>query len=562
MTPRRLLLLPLLLVCLAGTALAQSDGASRYYEVEALNRGLPQPPADLNLETPQALMETFLAAAEQDDWERAAHTLDLSHVPVEEQALSAPLLASRLHDVIRRGMWLDWGSLPDRPDGLMANEPDKDPMSGEPRRNIRLALLELENRPVSIRVARVKPSDGDPSWVFSAQTVGNIEEMHQRFGATALERSLPAFLQQRAFLTLTWWEVIALPLLLLASVLAAAFAYRAIGGIERKWQSKTARAVLDSIRMPVALLLVVGIFTATRSMLFTFSGAVNTFLTPLQTVLFVVAIVLIGVRIVDALLDRMVRSNVEKLGGSESADERVTYTNISAARRIAIVVAFLIGVGLVLVQVHAFQSLGFSLLASAGAVGIVLAFAARTMLADIMASLQIAFAKSARIGDAVLYDGQWCYVEKVNFTYIQLQSWDGRRLIVPVNELVSKTFENWSREDASMFRTVELRLDHRTDVDRLREPFQRFVEEDDDVIKKDEAKVQVIDHDADGMVVRFYAWAGDPASGWNMHCRLREEMLKVVARLEAEQSREHGQAVYIPRERVALIGGGGHGSVG
>ena len=164
------------------------------------------------------------------------------------------------------------------------------------------------------------------------------------------------------------------------------------------------------MRIPVALLAVIGTFSLVKSALFTFSGAVDTFLAPLQTILFILAVVLIGVRAVDALLDQIVERNVEDIADQESADTRDFYTNVSAARRLAIVVAFLVGTALVLVQTNAFQTLGFTLLASAGAIGLVIAFAARSVLADIMASLQIAFAKTARIGDAVLYQDQWCYV--------------------------------------------------------------------------------------------------------------------------------------------------------
>ena len=171
-----------------------------------------------------------------------------------------------------------------------------------------------------------------------------------------------------------------------------------------------------------------------------------------------------------------------------------------------------------------------------------------------MASLQIALAKTARIGDAVLYDDQWCYVEKINFTYIQLQTWDNRRLIVPVNELVSHTFENWTKQDSSITKIVALRLDHRADVDRLREAFQEFVQNDDDVINRETADVYVVDQDRSGMLVWFLAAASDPSTGWTMQCRLRETMLKAVVRLEAENGGPGtDRAVYLPREREELV---------
>jgi small-conductance mechanosensitive channel len=303
------------------------------------------------------------------------------------------------------------------------------------------------------------------------------------------------------------------------------------------------------------LLVFVATFGLVRKQIFTFSGPVNAVLTPLQTALLIIALVLIAVRGVDAVLDQVVRSNLKNISDEQTAEERDLYTNISAARRAVIVIAFIVGIGLILVQLNLSDTLGFSLLASAGAVGLVLAFAARKVLADIMASLQIALTKSARIGDAVLFEGNWCYVERINFTYVQLRSWDNRRIIVPVSEFVSSTFENWSKKDASMLKPVLLHLDHRADVDKLRDAFQKFVDGDDDLINKDDTKVQVIEHNAATMHVRFYVSAADPSAAWNVHCRLREYMLKVVSKLEAEVMKSGEQTVaYLPREREVRLG--------
>lgn len=543
----------ILLATLAGAA-AQDSAPTRYYEIDTLNSGLPPAEAYIGHETPQGMMESFVAAANARNWEMAAHMLDLSDIDPALQAEMGPVLAKRMFDIAENGMWLDWGDLSDRPDAMATNVAAENPMAGEPRRNIRLAILELPDRPVSVRIARVKPADGEPVWLFSRQTVGNILALHEIYGPTRFEQSLPGFLRERAFWTLAWWEVVALPLVLLIAIGAAFLVHAWVGRVKWRQPSRIARRILDSIQMPVALMACVGTFSLVNTLLFTFSGAVNRFLTPLQSTLFVIALAMIGVRIVDAVLDRVVQRNVEALGDSEAAEQRDLYTNISAARRVAIVLALGAGVSLVLIQTNAFESLGFSLLASAGVIGLVLAFAARSVLANIMASLQIALAKTARIGDAVLYDDQWCYVEKINFTYIQLQTWDNRRLIVPVNELVSHTFENWTKQDSSITKIVALRLDHRADVDRLREAFQEFVQNDEDVINRETADVYVVDQDRSGMLVWFLAAASDPSTGWTMQCRLRETMLKAVVRLEAENGGPGtDRAVYLPREREELV---------
>ncbi|MCD1642718.1 mechanosensitive ion channel family protein [Aurantimonas coralicida] len=550
----RLLAVFLILLATLAGADAQDSAPTRYYEIDTLNSGLPPAEAYIGHETPQGMMESFVAAANARNWEMAAHMLDLSDIDPALQAEMGPVLAKRMFDIAENGMWLDWGDLSDRPDAMATNVAAENPMAGEPRRNIRLAILELPDRPVSVRIARVKPADGEPVWLFSRQTVGNILALHEIYGPTRFEQSLPGFLRERAFWTLAWWEVVALPLVLLIAIGAAFLVHAWVGRVKWRQPSRIARRILDSIQMPVALMACVGTFSLVNTLLFTFSGAVNRFLTPLQSTLFVIALAMIGVRIVDAVLDRVVQRNVEALGDSEAAEQRDLYTNISAARRVAIVLALGAGVSLVLIQTNAFESLGFSLLASAGVIGLVLAFAARSVLANIMASLQIALAKTARIGDAVLYDDQWCYVEKINFTYIQLQTWDNRRLIVPVNELVSHTFENWTKQDSSITKIVALRLDHRADVDRLREAFQEFVQNDEDVINRETADVYVVDQDRSGMLVWFLAAASDPSTGWTMQCRLRETMLKAVVRLEAENGGPGtDRAVYLPREREELV---------
>nr|WP_255699723.1 mechanosensitive ion channel family protein [Jiella avicenniae] len=540
---------------IGGPALGQDSASGRYFEVDAIHSGLEPADGHVDLETPQSMMETFVFAARGEDWKTAAQALDLSNVSPDVQPRMGPVLAKRLYEVMERAMWLDWGSLPDRPDAMQANASSKNPMAGEPRRDIRLTILELDRRPVSIRIARVKPQDEDPVWVFSSQTVDNIMAMHAIYGPTSFERALPEFLQKRAFWTLAVWEVIALPLILIGAIFAAWFAYRGLGQVQEHQPTRIGARIIDMIKVPFALMVCVGTFSLVKTMLFTFSGAVNMFLGPLQSALFVIALALVAVRVVDAILDRVVRQNLDHLTDSGAATERDLYTNISAARRVTIVIAFLLGTALVLIQINAFQTLGFSLLASAGVIGLIFAFAARSILANIMASLQIALAKTARIGDAVLFDEKWCYVEKINFTYVQLRVWDNRRLIVPVSEFVSTPFENWTKQDAKLTKTVELKLDHRADVDKLRSAFEEFVDRAEDVVDKDQAKVQVIGQDDMGMVVRFMAAAEDPSAGWTMQCRLREEMLKAVVRLEAEYSQTPAErASYLPREREVIVG--------
>ncbi|HCJ81181.1 MAG TPA: mechanosensitive ion channel protein MscS, partial [Erythrobacter sp.] len=193
-----------------------------------------------------------------------------------------------------------------------------------------------------------------------------------------------------------------------------------------------------------------------------------------QLVLIIAAIIGIALSVIEALFDFATSQRTDELEAPDNNADRNFYTKMSAIRRIITVMILLAGIGFLLVASNLSSTLGFSIMASAGILGLVLAFAARKVLGDIMASVQIAFAQTARIGDAIRYDGQWCYVEKIGFTHLRLRTWDERRLIAPVSDFTNDSFENWTKEDASLMMHVELELDNRADVDALRQPFRDF----------------------------------------------------------------------------------------
>ncbi|WP_338243361.1 mechanosensitive ion channel family protein [Aurantiacibacter hainanensis] len=548
-------LLALTFTLIAAPLAAQGDpevpsGSEPYvYEVEALNTGLADPAEPLELDTPQALVESFFSAAEAGEWERAATALDMTSLSAREQAMEAEDLAAMMYEIANRSIAVSWADLPDRPDAVDTAASNKNPMAGAERRHISLAHLQLGRRTVPVSIARLQEPDGEPVWMFSRQTVGNLPELYERYGPTDFELSLPVPLRQQAFWTLAWWEVIALPLVLMLAFIAAVLTYKAVGAGKKRFDDESmAGVILRAVQVPLTLLALAGSFALMRNVLFTLSGPVEDILGPLQLTLIVIAIGAIIVTAVEAVLDLATDRNARRIEEPENEEGRDFYTQASAVRRLIIVLVMVAGLGIVLVQSNLTQTLGFSLLAGAGVLGLIIAFAARKVLGDIMASMQIAFAKTARIGDAVQYEGQWCYVEKIGFTHLRLRTWDDRRVMAPVSEFVGSSFENWTKQEPALIMRVPIYLDHRADVEALREKLMSFVEDDDDIINKDQAKFEVIDHEPKGMLARACVHAKDPKIGWTMHCRVREFLLKTAAEMDAAAGNEPAPA-YLPRER-------------
>ncbi|CAN0270945.1 unnamed protein product, partial [Chrysoparadoxa australica] len=200
------------------------------------------------------------------------------------------------------------------------------------------------------------------------------------------------------------------------------------------------------------------------------------------------------------------------------------------------IILFLFGFGIVLASANLFRTYGFSLLASAGALTLILGYAARTILTNILASLQIALNQSARIGDRVVYRDALCHVERINFTYVQLRDWDGTRLVVPVSEFASTTFENWTLKEPEMLRVLKFKLAPEVDIDRLRACFEEVLDTLDqaDLDDLDKSAVRVTGQDAYGIDVWFMVPCRDPNSSWDTACLAREALIAHLARIEKE----------------------------
>ena len=109
-----------------------------------------------------------------------------------------------------------------------------------------------------------------------------------------------------------------------------------------------------------------------------------------------------------------------------------------------------------------------SLLLAAGFLSIVVGLAAQSTLSNIIAGAMVSLAQPFSIGDAVVFSGEWCFVEDVRLTFTVLRTWDLRRLMVPNSMFQSNVLINYSAVDPTMLVIVALRISYEADVDRAR----------------------------------------------------------------------------------------------
>lgn len=195
-----------------------------------------------------------------------------------------------------------------------------------------------------------------------------------------------------------------------------------------------------------------------------------------------IVIVLIGiagwlvVRLIDAMGDIM--SARYDVTVADNLEARKVRTQFQVLRRIGAVLIGVFAVGGMLMTFKDIQALGATLFASAGAAGLVIGLAARPVLTNWLAGIQIALTQPIRLEDSVVVEGEWGWIEEITTTYVVVRIWDLRRLILPLSYFIEKPFQNWTRTTANLLGTAYIYADYTVPVQAVRDELERILKED------------------------------------------------------------------------------------
>src|SRR5690606_8967005 len=143
-------------------------------------------------------------------------------------------------------------------------------------------------------------------------------------------------------------------------------------------------------------------------------------------------------------------------------------TQIGVLRRTAIILIGTLTFGGMLMTFPSLREYGLSLFASAGAAGLIVGLAARPVLSNLLAGVQIALTQPIRIDDTVIVEGEFGRVEEITTTYVVIRTWDWRRLVMPLSTFLEKPFENWTLEDSSLIGSVFWHVDYAAPIEAMR----------------------------------------------------------------------------------------------
>lgn len=533
------------LLALASMAHAQSsDSPEPVYVQDQINPMLGRLDPPPVLETPQSAFEFFMLACEDDDFARAAHALNFRLNP-QVSPDEAARLAEQLFFVINQELWIDWESLPDRPDGMDDSAPlnGSGPMIGRARKSIPIGSIDLGSREVTLRLQRVTTdAQGEtPRWLISPFTVEHIEAMYEAHGPGWLDDRMPEWARVRGWGGVMVWQLIAM---ILAFLLAPAMAWAGTWCL--KWVLKRSPlpsiGIYDALHWPVTCFIAAILISLAFSVGLSLPGNIATIVDPLVLLLIAATGAWIAMRAMNFVVENVAKRAVRHSHDDGAAQQSVL-TTITIVRHVLILVIAAAALGIVLSQLSGFRSIGIALLSSAGAVALIVGIAGHAVLGNLIAGLQIALTQPFTLGDSVYIEDNYGTIEDITYTYVIVRTWDYRRMVIPIRFFIANWFENWSLRDTFLAKPIYLHVDYSASIDAIRQKFIELVEADEAwASDRDEPTVLAYEAKEESLIVRLTCAAKDPGTAWDLHCRIREQMIEWLQKVEDGR--------WLPRQRI------------
>jgi len=257
---------------------------------------------------------------------------------------------------------------------------------------------------------------------------------------------------------------------------------------------------------------------------------------------FIVVLGWAAIMAVDVLSEHQVSRHRENIQSDAMARKHATQWQV--LRRVSHVVVVLLTLAAALMVFPAVRDYGVSLLASAGAAGLVLGFAARPVLSNLIAGIQIAITQPLRIEDAVVINGEWGWVEEITATYVVVRIWNWQRMVVPLAWLLEQPFQNWTRDSSELIGTVHLNVDYTVPVESLRKKLDEIVRSSP-LWSGKVVVLQVVEALPTTIQLRALVSARDSGQAWDLRCYVREKLIEFL-----QTEYPHG----LPRQRLEIDG--------
>ena len=428
------LLLSVALV-LAGTVvlMAQNPAANPAQD------NAPPPRDPLGRTSPQDAIVQFLEACHARQYTKAAHYLDLRHLPPSERDKTGPELARQLEDLLDDTPF-DIATLSRTPDGDLG---DNLPASRE-----RLLMFQSGGQSFDLQLERVELKSGLKVWVVSSDSLPLIPRAHQLLQETSFEKRLPQVLVNVEFLDTPLWRWIVLLIAGVAIWFAAGLLAKAIALLVRRFavlQNVHAEALLGPLRLCVALVA----FRAAMEFAPP-SAIVRLYIGRALVLGFFLGVAWAGALVTDIVVERWRMRLDPRM-------RAMTYSILPLGRQVVKLLFFLIAV---LAVLSAWGYNTTTLLAGVGVGGLAVALAAQKTIENLFGGVSIIGDRPVLVGDFCRFNNRVGTVTHIGLRSTRIRTLDRTVVSVPNSQFSSIELENFSARDKIWFhQTLRLRRD-------------------------------------------------------------------------------------------------------
>jgi small-conductance mechanosensitive channel len=166
---------------------------------------------------------------------------------------------------------------------------------------------------------------------------------------------------------------------------------------------------------------------------------------------------------------------VQRAMGLETGElSRETRTRLRLVRRLLFVAIILIGVALALSQFASIKRFATGVLASTAVLGIIIGFAGRQVIANLVAGVLMAITQPIRIGDRIsIGDEVNGRVIDIALTFTRVDGGDGNLIIVPNEKVTTDVVINHSAGSTHAPVTIDVWLSPDADLDAARKALEK-----------------------------------------------------------------------------------------
>ncbi len=230
----------------------------------------------------------------------------------------------------------------------------------------------------------------------------------------------------------------------------------------------------------------------------------------------------IGVYVAYQILDGVLDEISLRRGGESSAFGRVLKPVFEKAGLVIILLGGLvIGLRILGIQVTA-------LLAGAGVLGLVIAFAAQDTLSNFFSGVHLLLDRPFTIGDVLeLESGEYCRVENVGMRSTKLYNIrDHEMIILPNNAIANQKIKNLAEPDRKKRVLVNVGVAYGSDIERVKEILHEVLEEQDSVITEEgfEPVVRFSDFADSSLDFNLRFWIDDYLKQWDVASSIRDRI--------------------------------------